>query len=264
VNVSDLAAKGAKPLAYSLALALPPPPSAEFLAGFAAGLAEAQAAFGIALAGGDTTKARGDALTIAVTAFGTVPRGRTLRRGGARAGDSLYVSGTIGDAALGLKLRACHADAAPWPIGDEGRQWLVRRYLRPQPRIALAPALLVHASAAMDVSDGLVIDCRRLCATSGVGATIEAAAVPLSDAASTVIGVEAGLLRTALTGGDDYEILFAVCQGEEAALEQAAATAGIAVTRIGGLTAGTPVPTVLDETGAVLDLGSGGYDHFQS
>jgi thiamine-monophosphate kinase len=263
VNVSDLAAKGAAPLAYSLALALPRPLSPAFLAGFAAGLAEAQAAFGIALSGGDTTSARGDALTIAVTAFGIVPHGRILRRGNARPGDGLYVSGTIGDAGLGLLLRGRDADAA-WPVGDEAKQWLVRRYLRPEPRIGLAPALLAHASAAMDISDGLVIDCRRLCATSGVAAMIEAEAVPLSTAVSTVIQAEPGLLRTALTCGDDYEILFAVPAGEEAAMQQAAAASGIAVTRIGVFSAGEPVLTVVDKTGTSLDLGPGGYDHFHS
>ena len=262
VNVSDLAAKGATPLAYSLALALPPPPSAVFLEGFAAGLAEAQAAFGIALSGGDTTSARGDALTIAVTAFGTVPHGGIIRRGGARAGDSLYVSGTIGDAALGLKLRRGDRDARDWPLADDARHWLVARYLRPQPRIALAAALLAYASAAMDISDGLAIDCRRLCATSGVEATIEASRVPLSAAVSAIIASDPDLLRAVLTGGDDYEILFAVRSGEEAAMEQVAASTGVAVTRVGAITAGAPGLTVLDTDGVSLDLGAGGYDHF--
>jgi thiamine-monophosphate kinase len=263
VNVSDLAAKGATPLAYSLALALPPPPSAAFLAGFADGLAQAQVAFGIALSGGDTTSARPGGLTIAVTALGTVPHGRTLRRGGAQPGDSLYVSGTIGDAALGLKLRAGDADAKAWPLSDSARRWLVRRYLRPEPRVALIGALLAHASAAMDISDGLAIDCGRLCAVSGVAATVEAAAVPLSDAASAVITAHPALLRTALTGGDDYEILFAVRAGEEAALEQAASMAGVAVNRIGAFAAGEPALSVLGAAGTRLNLGTGGYDHFE-
>jgi thiamine-monophosphate kinase len=264
VNVSDLAAKGATPLAYSLALALPSPPSAAFLAGFAAGLAEAQAAFGIALSGGDTTRARGDALTIAVTAFGTVPHGRTLRRGAARPGEALYVSGTIGDAALGLMLRRGDAGTRLWPITDAAKQWLLRRYLRPEPRTGLAAALLAHASASMDVSDGLVVDCRRLCAASGVAAMLDAAAVPLSPAASTAIGGAPDLLRTALTGGDDYEVLFSVRAGEDVAMEQAAAATGIAITRIGTLMTGAPALTVRDRQGASLDLGAGGYDHFPS
>jgi thiamine-monophosphate kinase len=233
VNVSDLASKGAVPLAYSLALALPPQTTATFLSGFAAGLGNAQAAFGIALSGGDTV-GTAESLMIAITAFGTVPHGRTLRRGGARPGEALYVSGTIGDAALGLKLRRGDADALAWPIADGAKRWLVGRYLRPDPRVALAPALLAHASASMDVSDGLVIDCRRLCVASGLAATLETSAVPLSPAAS----------------------------GEEARMEQAAAIAGIAITRIGTLLAGAPALTVRDGQGMTLNLGAGGYDHF--
>jgi thiamine-monophosphate kinase len=262
VNVSDLAAKGAMPLAYSLALVLPPPPSPVFLEGFATGLGEAQAAFGIALSGGDTTSARPDALTIAVTAFGIVPHGGIIRRGGARPGDSLYVSGTIGDAALGLKLRRGDSDASGWPLADDARQWLVARYLRPQPRIALAAALLAHASAAMDISDGLAIDCLRLCATSGVAATILAPLIPLSAAASAIIASDTGLLKAVLTGGDDYEILFAVRCGAEAAMERAAASTGVSVTRVGAICTGAPGLIVLGADGASLDLGSGGYDHF--
>jgi thiamine-monophosphate kinase len=263
VNVSDLAAKGATPLAYSLALALPPPPSAAFLAGFADGLAEAQAAFGIALSGGDTTSTRGGALMIAVTAFGTAPHGKALRRGGARAGDGLYVSGTIGDAALGLKLRRGDAAAAAWPIGETARQWLVSRYLRPAPRTALAPALLAHASAAMDVSDGLAIDCRRLCTASGLASEVQAATIPFADHTARLMASPEAL-RTAVTGGDDYEILAAIPKDAEAAFEAAAARAGVRVTRIGTLTAGEPALTVRGADGASLDLGGEGFDHFRS
>ena len=264
VNVSDLVAKGATPLAYSLALALPPPPSAEFLESFVEGLAEAQAQFGIALSGGDTTAAKGGAIMISVTAFGTVPHGKTLRRGGARPGDSLYVSGTIGDAALGLKLRRGDADAAAWPIDEAARKWLIRRYLRPEPRLRLSPALLAHASAAMDISDGLAIDCRRLCMASAVGAAVGAAAVPVSLATAAALTAEPALLAALLTGGDDYEVLFAVRAGEEAALEAAATQAGIPVTRIGKMIAGEQGLTIIDAEGTALDFGSGGFDHFQS
>jgi thiamine-monophosphate kinase len=262
VNVSDLIAKGAAPLAYSLALALPPPPSPEFLGGFTAGLAEAQRHFGIALSGGDTTSAGGGVLMIAVTAFGVAPRGQAVRRGGASPGDSLYVSGAIGDAALGLMLRRGDADAARWPVSREERNWLIQRYLRPQPRTALAPLLLAHASAAMDISDGLAIDCGRLCAASGVAAMIEASAVPLSPPASAIVAAEPRLLRAILTGGDDYEVLFAVRGGEEAALEAAAMRVGIPLARIGALAEGPAALTVLGRNGAPLDLGAGGFDHF--
>jgi thiamine-monophosphate kinase len=263
VNVSDLAAKGATPLAYSLALALPPPPSAEFLAGFAAGLGEAQARFGTLLCGGDTTSTRGETM-ISITAFGTVPPGQALRRGNARPGDSLYISGTVGDAALGLKLRRGDAETAGWPVGEDARHWLIRRYLRPEPRLALAPALLAHASAAMDVSDGLGLDCRRLCIASGLAAKIEAAAIPF--AAQTLPLVQSpDLLRIAITGGDDYEILAAIRPGEEAAFETAAAIAGIPVTRIGVLAAGAPAVTISAADGAPIDVGGhGGYEHFRS
>jgi thiamine-monophosphate kinase len=262
VNVSDLVAKGATLLAYSLALALPSPPSAAFLAGFAAGLAEAQARFGILLSGGDTTGTGGGPLMICVTAFGTVPRGQAVRRGGARPGDSLYVSGTIGDAVLGLKLRRGDVDAAAWPLGDAERDWLLGRYLRPTPHTALAAVLLSHASAAMDISDGLAIDCGRLCAASGVAASIDASAVPLSPAASAVLAADSAMRRSILTGGDDYEVLFAVRGGEEAALEAVARQAGVPVTRIGAVGVGPAALSILDSNGTPLDLGVGGFDHF--
>lgn len=262
VNVSDLVAKGATPLAYSLALALPPPLSAAFLAGLADGLREAQAHFGIHLSGGDTTATRGETM-LSVTAFGSVPHGRTLRRGGARAGDSLYVSGTIGDAALGLKLRRGDADTAEWPIDDDARQWLIRRYLRPGPRAALIPALLAHASAAMDISDGLAIDCRRLCAASRLGAAVGITAVPLSLAASGALSASRALQFTLLTGGDDYEALIAIRAGEEEAFEAAAAGAGVPVTRIGTMLGGEEGVTMIDAEGAAIDLGAGGYEHFR-
>jgi thiamine-monophosphate kinase len=262
VNVSDLAAKGAAPLAYSLALALPPPPSPAFLAGFAQGLAEAQAHFGIALSGGDTCASRGDVLTIAVTAFGWVPRGKIVRRGGARASDSLYVSGTIGDAALGLKLRRGDADAVAWPIDEAGQQWLIDRYLRPQPRTGLASALLAHASAAMDVSDGLAIDCRRLCGVSGVGAQIDVAAIPFAEALRELVQTPDNL-RTAITGGDDYEILAAIRAGQEAAFEREAADAGVRVTRIGLIVKGD-APVFIRADGTALRLDQPGFDHFRN
>jgi thiamine-monophosphate kinase len=262
VNVSDLAAKGAAPLAYSLALALPPPPSAAFLAGFTQGLAEAQARFGIALSGGDTCASRGDVLTIAVTAFGWVARGMAVRRGGAQPGDGLYVSGTIGDAALGLKLRRGDADAASWPIDDAARRWLIGRYLRPEPRTALAPAILAHASAAMDISDGLAIDCRRLCAVSGVGAQIDIAAIPFAEALRDLV-LTPQTLRTAITGGDDYEILVAIRAGQEVAFERDAAQAGVRVTRIGSILEGE-APAFIQTDGTPLALAQPGYDHFRS
>jgi thiamine-monophosphate kinase len=261
VNVSDLAAKAAKPVAYSLALALPRGTSEDWIAAFADGLRRGQEVFGIGLSGGDTTASPVGPLFISITAFGSVPKDRMVPRGGARAGDALYVSGAIGDAALGLKLRLDEAGARSWPLDEAARGSLVDRYLRPRPRLELREALLGCASAAMDISDGLAIDCKRLCAASGVAAQIEAAKVPLSPAARRVLAAEPGLLETVLTGGDDYEILAAVAPGQGQAFEAAAAGAGCPVTRIGTVSAGTGELTVLAGDRQPMTLSRLGYTH---
>ena len=261
VNVSDLAAKAARPIAYSLALALPRGTSEAWIAGFADGLRLAQERFGIGLSGGDTTTSPAGPLVISVTAFGSVAKGRMIRRGGAGAGDRLYVSGTIGDAALGLKLHLDEAATRGWPLDQASREMLIGRYLQPEPRLGLGAALLDAATAAMDVSDGLAIDCARLCAASGVAAQIEAAKVPLSAAARLVLSAQPELLETILTGGDDYEILAAVPPARTPAFEAAARTAGIAVTPIGTLREGAPTLTVLSAGGNPMPLSRLGYNH---
>ncbi|MGF1622134.1 MAG: thiamine-phosphate kinase [Rhodomicrobiaceae bacterium] len=261
VNVSDLAAKAAQPIAYSLALVLPRGMPETWIAGFAEGLAQAQEAFGIGLSGGDTTASPAGPLMLSVTAFGHVPAGRMIPRGGARVGDSLYVSGTIGDAALGLKLRAGSPDTQGWPLDDAGRGFLTARYLRPEPRLALRDALLGHASAAMDVSDGLAIDCGRMCKASGVSASIEAGEVPLSATASALLEGGAARLEDLLSGGDDYEILAAIPRGEEDAFERSAEVAGVPVTRIGHASGDGDGLVILGADGAPLALSRLGYDH---
>jgi thiamine-monophosphate kinase len=259
VNVSDLAAKAATPIAYSLALALPRSTSEDWLHAFAKGLGEAQTLFGIVLSGGDTTVSRSGPLMIAITAFGAVPHGAMVRRGTAEAGDALYVSGTIGDAALGLKLRQEHAHGA---LPDVARGKLIARFLRPEPRLALRNALRAHASAAMDISDGLAIDCERLCAASGVDGVIDAAKIPFSPSVEALIASGKEFLETVITGGDDYEILAAIRAGEEGAFERAAAACGVGVTRIGTITEGAG-RLVIFVDGAPLKLARSGYDHFQ-
>jgi thiamine-monophosphate kinase len=261
VNVSDLAAKAAKPIAYSLALALPRGTAEAWIAGFADGLRLAQERFGIGLSGGDTTTSPAGPLVISVTAFGSVAKGRMIRRCGARAGDCLYVSGTIGDAALGLKLHLDEAGTRGWPLDRTSREMLIDRYLRPEPRLGLSAALLDAATAAMDVSDGLAIDCARLCAASRVAAQIEAAKVPLSAAARLVLSAQPDLLETILTGGDDYEILAAVPPARAPAFQAAAQTAGIPVTPIGMLGEGAPTLTVLSSKGNPMPLARLGYNH---
>ncbi len=203
VNLSDLAAKGAKPIGFLLSLALQSDWTNDWLAAFAAGLAEDARSYAAPLIGGDTTATPGP-LTISITALGRAPR--FVPRLGAKPGDVVYVSGTIGDAALGLALRKDPALASR--LSPRARAHLLDRYLLPRPRLDLAPLLCAHASAAMDVSDGLAGDLAKLCRVSGVGAVVDAPLVPLSEAAREAIALAPNLLETALTGGDDYEILF--------------------------------------------------------
>jgi thiamine-monophosphate kinase len=260
VNVSDLAAKGAKPLGYTLALALAEAPTEDWAASLAGGLSRAQADFGIALFGGDTVTAKG-AWWMSVTAFGEAPERGLVPRGGAKPGDRLYVSGTLGDAALGLRLRLGTADfEAPLSVPD--RDFLLKRYLYPEPRLGLAPVLASHASAAMDISDGLALDLSRMCEASGVTAEVEAPAIPLSAAARAALGASADAIQTILSGGDDYEILAAVPPDRAASFESAAQAAGVCVARIGAVRAGSEAPAFRAADGSLLQLSAKGFEHF--
>ena len=258
VNLSDLAAKGAAPLGFLLTLALPRDFSADWLEAFAQGLGEDARAFGCALLGGDTVSTPGP-LTLSITALGAVPAGRMVRRTGARAGDALYVSGTIGDSALGLALRLDPARGQGASADERG--FLLQRYLLPEPRLALAPVLLAHASGAMDVSDGLVGDLAKMMRVSGVIAVVDVADVPLSAGARALAG-DPDLLATALTGGDDYEILASVPPGACAAFEADAARAGLAVARIGEVVAGAGAPVFRDLRGEPMRFARASFSHF--
>ncbi|MFT4129909.1 thiamine-phosphate kinase [Labrys sp. (in: a-proteobacteria)] len=259
VNLSDLAAKGARPHAYTLCLALPPGWREDWLQRFAEGLAVDGKEFAFALLGGDTVKTTGP-LTIAVNAFGLVPSDRIPRRDGAQPRDILYVSGSIGDGALGLLAR--RGAAALVGLAEVERDHLARRYLLPQPRTALAPAVLAHASASMDISDGLVGDLAKLLRASGASADVERDAVPLSPAAQAACKLDATLLETALTGGDDYEILCAVPSGQRAAFEAAARKSGVPVSPIGVVTSGHHVPRWFDSEGNDVRFARGSFSHF--
>jgi thiamine-monophosphate kinase len=260
MNVSDLIAKGARPLAYLAALSFPDPPRRRWMEDFARGLGEAQAAFGCHLIGGDTDRAPGP-LSIAITAIGVVPRGRIVRRGTARAGDVLFVSGTIGDSAMGLYARTNGFARRFWPLDEAERAWLEQRYRRPQPRIALGAALIEHASAAMDVSDGLVKDLDRMARASGVGARVEMMRVPLSRAGAKVAASVPEWRLRAMTGGDDYEVLAAVPAARADGFNAAAAAAGVAVTAIGQFETGAGV-RVLGADGTPVAVDRAGWDHF--
>jgi thiamine-monophosphate kinase len=233
VNLSDLAAKGAAPLGFLLSLALPRETGEDWLASFAKGLREDVETYGCPLFGGDTDRTPGP-ITISVAMIGSVPKGAMVRRAGARPGDRIFVSGTIGDAALGLKLRK----GADWKLGAPQRQHLLSRYLLPQPRLALAGAVRGHASAAMDVSDGLAGDLAKLARVSGVGARVEAACVPLSDGAKAAIAADPALIEVALTGGDDYEIVCAVPPQKVESFRIAAKAVNVPVSDIGEIAGG--------------------------
>lgn len=262
VNLSDLAAKGAVPVGFLLGLGLPPDWTTDFLTAFAGGLARDIAHYDCPLLGGDTVSVPGP-LTLSVTAFGRASR--TVRRRGARPGDVLCVTGTIGDGALGLIAR--RAERAPGTAPDwlrllaqEERAHLVDRYLAPRPRTALAAAVARHASAAMDVSDGLVGDLAKMMAASGAGAQLDAEAVPLSPAAARALAIDSALRERILTGGDDYEILLACPKDRLAALRDDAASACVPLAVIGAVTDGIDV--VWTAEGQVLSFAAGRFEHF--
>ncbi len=260
VNVSDLAAKAARPLGYLMALSFPEPPAMAWLTRFAAGLAEAQARFGCHLIGGDTDRRPGP-VTITITVIGEVEQGRMIRRATARAGDALFVSGTLGDAALGLALRKGPALASAWGLSAAEVEHLLRRYVRPEPRLSLASALRQHASAAMDISDGLAKDLARMCQASGCAARARLSDLPLSSGAAKALAADPGLARRIAIGGDDYEVLAAVPAAKASAFRSDAAGAGVAVTEIGAFAAGSDI-IVEDRDGRPLDLDRPGWDHF--
>ena len=247
VNLSDLAAKSATPLGYLLTLCLPKAYPDRWVAAFARGLGEDQAEFGVSLLGGDTTSTPGP-LTLSVTMLGHVAPGTMVRRTGAQAGDGLWVTGTIGDGALGLA-------AAQGKLADPDG-FLGDRYRLPRPRNALSLSGL--AAAALDVSDGLVQDVGHLCRAAGLGCDIEAALVPLSDAARAL---GPGMLTRCLTGGDDYEIAFAVKPENEAVLAAASVACGVPVTRIGRFVDGDAQVRVFDSAGKRLRFAQPGWSH---
>jgi thiamine-monophosphate kinase len=236
-NLSDLAAKAAEPLGFLLSIALPNDWTEEWLAAFARGLGDMAAQHDCPLLGGDTVATPGP-LTLSITALGAVPVGGMIRRATARPGDALYVSGAIGDSALGLVLRAVEVAGAPRPawargLAPEHCAALIERFFLPRPRGALVAALRACASAAMDVSDGLIGDMRALMRASGATARLDLRRVPLSTAAALALSADADLLDAIMCGGDDYEILCAVPPAATARFEAMAQVSGVAVARIG-------------------------------
>ena len=256
VNLSDLAAMGATPRAYLLALALPRWIDALWVEEFARGLGADQAEFDISLLGGDTVATDGP-LTLSLTALGEVPAGRALRRTGAGAGDDIYVSGTIGDGALGLLVRRGRLTG----LAQHHLAALAARYDLALPRTVLGPRLVGLASAAIDISDGLLADLAHLAENSGLAAEVAADRVPLSDGARAALAANSGLWDLILGGGDDYELLFAAPPARAGKIAALAAALGLPLTPIGRLKAGRGV-TARDIEGHPLSVPKPGYTHF--
>lgn len=255
VNLSDLAAMGAVPYGYTLALALPRelPEPQRWLEAFSSGLAADQAEFGVHLLGGDSVSTKGP-ITLSITAFGIGTRGQLLRRATAVPGQDLWVSGTIGDSALGLRVAQGLLSGRFSDLAD--------RYRLPVPRVALGPLLAGRAAAALDVSDGLVQDAGHIATHSGCRLVIEAPLVPISTSVAELVSEDPDLFAEVLTGGDDYELLFTAAPQAASAIEAAGREAGVSVTRIGRVESGAGVD-VLDHHGASLEgLSARGWRHF--
>jgi thiamine-monophosphate kinase len=275
VNLSDLASMGASPLCYFLAVMLPKTIDESWVARFATGLFEDQRRYGVSLAGGDTIAVDGP-LTFSITAIGTVENGKALRRSGAKAGDKIYVSGTIGDSALGLRNLREHEPLAPMKPGEsldhwlaaspsvasdsEEKHFLIRRYLLPEPHIALGRKLHGIAHACMDVSDGLVQDLSHICAASKMGAKIHRHLIPLSKPARAMIEKNPALWDSITGGGDDYELLFTVPAMKEHLLASIISELELPLACIGEMYSGEGV-TMLDENKKPLAPAKG-FSHF--
>jgi thiamine-monophosphate kinase len=257
VNLSDLAAKGAAPLGFLLSLALPREWTADWLAAFAQGLGDDSRAYACPLMGGDTVSTPGP-LTLSITAIGAASEGAMVARTGVKPGDRIYVSGTIGDSALGLAVRQGRAPA----MSEADSAFLLDRYLLPRPRNALAPAMAAYANGGMDVSDGLIGDLRKMLRVSGVSARVAIARLPLSRAARAAVAARPELFTIVATGGDDYELLASVPLASAAAFERAAAEVGVAVQDVGEAVAGLAPPVFVGPDGGEIRFAHGSYSHF--
>lgn len=256
VNLSDLAGKGAVPVGYLLTLLLPDWPDLAWLDAFASGLAEDQTRFGISLLGGDTSATPGP-LAISIAAFGFVPNGAMIRRAGARTGDLVFVSGTVGDAGAGLAV--VKGESAN--LAAATRETLVARYQLPSPKLSLGIALRGIATAALDVSDGLIADLGHMADASRVRIVVEGAKLPLSAEVRMLWGKDRQAWVNAATAGDDYEIAFAAAPEKRSAVMDAALRTRVAVTEIGRVIAGAGI-VLLDADGAEIVLQRKGFVHF--
>jgi thiamine-monophosphate kinase len=258
-NLSDLAAMGARPKYYLIASVLNNIVDEAWVRDFSAGLAEDQEEFDISLIGGDTVK-HGGPLCFSLTMIGEVKKGRHLTRTGAKPGDMVYVSGTIGDGALGLGAFRGEVKG----ISREAREYLIDRYHIPRPRVKLGMGLAESGlvSAAMDISDGLLGDLEHICACSKVDAVVHQSRIPLSDGGREALRFNPEYWRQVFTGGDDYELLFTVPKNHREELEALAKNLSLPVTPIGEIKKGEGKVSAVDAAGKPLAFPQKGYTHF--
>ena len=256
VNLSDLAAMGAMPRFYTLSLALNRETPETWTEAFAARLKDEQSRFGVSLIGGDTVATSGP-IAVTLTALGSVKRGDELHRKGAGAGEDVYLTGTIGDAALGLRILKGELDG----LTDGAKDHLVRRHRTPDPRTTVGTGLVGIAAACIDISDGLVQDLGHVAAASGVSIVIKADAVPLSSTTREALNADPALMETILSGGDDYELAFTASRDGASAIQALSKETGVPISRIGTVEAGTGV-SVRDGEGRDVTPKSGGFQHF--
>ncbi len=261
VNLSDLAAKGAKPAVFLMSIALPRNLGEGWLSSFCRGLKEDSEAYHCQLAGGDTDRVPGP-LMVTIFALGTLPRGSMVKRHGAQPGDHILVTGTIGDAALGLQLRRAPGLAERWKIDASERDHLLSRYRLPQPRVAFAETIRTYASAAIDVSDGFAGDLSKLLRVSGVTAQVALEAVPLSDAARKALAADHTLRETIYGGGDDYEIILTVPPARLESVLAVGKLAHVAIRDVGRVSKGHQPPRFLDSSGTAVTFSHSSFSHF--
>lgn len=252
VNVSDLASKGAKPHSYFLGLSLTKDIDDSWLQSFAYGLKLAQKHYDIYLAGGDTTSTN-HGLFISVTALGHTPKGTMITRSGAKVGDDIYVTGTLGDAAFGLKALQGEVPHSSYQLA---------RYNRPQARCEIGKRLRGIASAAADVSDGLIADLGHICRASGVGASVKQDKLPLSPSTEVLLKENSQFADLIWSGGDDYELVFTAAQDDRHSLELLSSELAIPITRIGIVQQEEGVRLV-DKAGKLVQVEKSGYQHFR-
>ncbi|NVK32830.1 MAG: thiamine-phosphate kinase [Rhodobacteraceae bacterium] len=261
VNLSDLAAKGATARSYLLGLALPHDWSPSWVERFASGLKGDQSAFDVTLVGGDTIHS-GKNLMVSITAIGETRKGAAVRRNGARPGDLLYVTGTIGDAAAGLKERLEPGFAAKYCLSEEETRHILDRYLLPQPRVKIAEVVRRYASAAMDISDGLISDAGHMARASGCQLSFRLEDIPFSSALKTLRLASRDTFLKCLNGGDDYEILVAVPRNVSSAFEAVARKTGCQISAIGEVSAGD-ASVILSDNGTDISAATiPGFQHF--